>query len=110
RADIVVETRDARFVKDVRKAYPLHHYQRLARIMHRLRVAKSERELTLIRKACTLTEAGFRRVCGFVQPGVNEREIEAEFAHEFIRHGGHFAYSPIIASGQNACALHYIQN
>jgi len=110
RAHIVVETREARFVREVQQAYPLHDYQRLARIMHRLRVVKSERELALIRKACALTEAGFRRVCRFVQPGVNERELEAEFAHEFIRHGGNFAYSPIIASGENACALHYVQN
>src|SRR5713226_3610319 len=85
RANIVVETRDARFVREVQAAYPLHDYQRLARVMHQLRVVKSEHELALIRKACALTESGFRRVCRFVQPGVNEMEIEAEFAHEFIR-------------------------
>ena len=78
--------------------------------MHRLRVVKSEREISLIRKACAITEAGFRRVCKFVRPGVNEMEVEAEFAHEFIRNGSQFAYSPIIACGKNACALHYVEN
>jgi len=110
RANIVVETREARFVRDVQAAYPLHDYQRLARVMHRLRAAKSQPEVALIRKACAITEAGFRRVCGFVQPGVNEYEIEAEFAHEFIRRGGHFAYNPIIAAGKNSCVLHYVEN
>src|SRR5437899_3188589 len=110
RASIVVETREARFVAEVQKSYPLHDYQRLARIMHRLRAVKSERELALLRKACAITEAGFRRVCRFVRPGVNEMEVEAEFAHEFLRQGGQFAYPPIIASGENACVLHYLEN
>jgi Xaa-Pro aminopeptidase len=110
RANIVVETRDARFAAEVQRAYPLHDYQRLARLLHRLRAIKSEPEIALIGQACATTEAGFRRVCRFVKPGVNEMEIEAEFAHEFIRRGGQFAYDPIIASGKNACALHYHEN
>jgi Xaa-Pro aminopeptidase len=99
RANVVVETRDARFVREVQKEYPLHDYQRLARLMHTLRVVKSDAEIEL-----------FRRVCRFVKPGVNEMELEAEFSHEFIRRGGNFAYSPIIASGANACILHYVEN
>jgi Xaa-Pro aminopeptidase len=110
RANIVVETREARFVRDVQAAYPLHDYQRLARIMHRLRAVKSDAEAALTRKACAITEAGFKRVCGFVQPGVNEYEVEAEFAHEFLQRGGQFAYNPIIASGKNSCVLHYVEN
>jgi Xaa-Pro aminopeptidase len=110
RAAVVVETRDARFVADVQKSYPLHDYQRLARLMHRLRAVKSETELGLLRQAIEITAAGFRRVCKFVKPGVNEMEVEAEFAHEFIRRGGQFAYSPIIASGKNSCVLHYVEN
>jgi Xaa-Pro aminopeptidase len=110
RAVIEVETRDARFVKDTQARYPLHDYQRLARLMHRLRVVKSDFELDLIRQACAITKAGFLRVCRFVKPGVTETQVEAEFAHEFIRRGGGFAYSPIIASGQNACVLHYLAN
>ena len=110
RAVIEVETREGRFVRDTQERYPLHDYQRLARLMHRLRVVKSNLEVDLMRQACAITKAGFQRVCRFVKPGVTETEIEAEFAHQFIRRGGAFAYTPIIASGKNACVLHYIQN
>ena len=110
RADIVVETREARFVRSVQDRYPLHQYHRLARLMHPLRVLKSPQEVELLRQACQITKAGFERVARFVQPGVNECEVEAEFAHEFIRRRGTFAYSPIIASGANACVLHYLEN
>ena len=110
RAVVEVESRDARFVAETKRRYPLHDYQRLARFMHRLRAVKSKPELALLKQACDLTEKGFRRVLQFVRPGVHEFEIEAEFAHEFIRSGGRFAYLPIIATGPNACALHYITN
>jgi Xaa-Pro aminopeptidase len=110
RAVIEVQTREARFVEDTQRRYPLHDYQRLARLMHPLRAVKSEIEIDLLRQACAITKAGFLRVCRFVKPGVNEMELEAEYAHEFIRSGGSFAYSPIIASGSNSCVLHYLQN
>ena len=110
RASIVVPTREARFVADTQARYPLHDYQRLARLLHRLRAVKSEGEVALLKQACAITRAGFLRVCKFVKPGVTETEVEAEFAHEFIRRGGSFAYSPIIACGKNACALHYLAN
>jgi Xaa-Pro aminopeptidase len=110
RANVVVQSRDARFVRDVQERYPLHDYRRLAPLLHRLRAVKSDLETALMRKACDITEAGFRRVCRFVKPGVNEMEVEAEFSHEFLRRGGQFAYNPIIACGLNACALHYLQN
>jgi Xaa-Pro aminopeptidase len=110
RANVEVETRDARFIREVQARFPLHCYLRLARLMHQLRLVKSPREVELIRKACALTIKGFDRVLKFTRPGVTETEIEAEFAHEFIRGGGKFAYEPIIASGANACVLHYIEN
>jgi Xaa-Pro aminopeptidase len=110
RAVIESETRESRFVADTIRRYPLHDYQRLARLMHQVRVVKSKEEIELIRKACALTGRGFRRLLRFVKPGVNEMQVEAELAHEFIRGGGGFAYTPIIASGLNACALHYIAN
>jgi len=110
RAVVEVESRDHRFIADTQRRYPLHDYQRLARLLHTLRAVKSEEEIRLLRTACDLTDAGFQRVARFVKPGVNEVEIEAEFAHEFIRRGGDFAYNPIIASGKNACVLHYIAN
>lgn len=103
-------TREARFAKDCIAKYPLHEYRRLARIMYRERAVKSSGEIEMIRLACGLTRDAFNRVAKFVKPGVNERQIQAEFAHEFISNGGKFAYTPIIAAGENACALHYIRN
>ncbi len=110
RAGVVVETRDARFVRECRQQFPLHHYHRLAPILHALRSVKSAHEIDAIKAACDLTGKGFSRVCKFLKPGVNEAEVEAEFAHEFIRHKGQFAYNPIIASGANSNILHYNQN
>lgn len=110
RADTQVVSRDDRFVKTVRERYPLHSYRRLAPLMHRLRVVKSQTEIDLLQKAVNITNDGLQRVARFVQPGVWEQEVEAELAHEFIRQRGKFAYNPIIASGENACILHYNQN
>jgi Xaa-Pro aminopeptidase len=111
RADTTVESRESRFVKWCREKYPLHHYERLAPIMHALRSVKSKFEIDLMQQACDITESAFRRVLKFVKPGVMEYEIEAEYAHEFIRNGSQgFAYTPIIASGANSCVLHYIEN
>ena len=110
RAVIEVESRDARFVAETMRRYPLHDYRRLAPLMHQLRAVKSEPELALIRRACDVTASGFARVLRFVQPGVGEWEVEAEFAHEFIRQRCRFAYLPIIASGANNCVLHYMEN
>ena len=111
RSSVVVETRDRRFIDWCRKAYPLHHYYRVAPVMAQLRTVKQKREIELLRQACHITEQGFRRVLGFVKPGVAEYEIEAEYIHEFIRLGAKgFAYEPIIASGADNCVLHYIAN
>ncbi|PRY89089.1 aminopeptidase P family protein [Mongoliibacter ruber] len=111
RAGVVVETRDARFIKSCRDRYPLHTYQRVAPLMHELRAVKEKEEIDQMQVACDITEKGFRRILSFVKPGVTEYEIEAEFIHEFIRNRSKgFAYEPIIASGANACVLHYIEN
>lgn len=110
RAVIDVETREARFVADTMRRYPLHDYRRLARAMHQLRAVKSALEVELIRRASGITADGFERVLRFTKPGVTETEIEAELAHEFIRQRAKFAYLPIIATGKNACCLHYIAN
>lgn len=110
RAAIEVETRDARLVRDLQQRYPLHTYRRLAPLLHALRVVKSEHELALLRQACAITRAGFLRVLRKTRPGLAEHEVEAEFAHEFIRRRARFAYNPIIATGVNNCVLHYNQN
>jgi Xaa-Pro aminopeptidase len=111
RAEVAVETRDARFIKSCKEKYPLHKYERIAPILSKLRAIKSEAEIELMQKACDITEMAFRRVLKFVEPGVQEYEIEAEFIHEFVRNGSRgFAYEPIIASGANSCVLHYLEN
>lgn len=110
RAHVEVETRDARFARECQAKFPLHNYHRLARLMHPLRVVKTEAEIKLLQQAVDITAKGFRRLLKFVKPGVNECEVEAELAHEFIRNRAKFAYNPIIASGGNACVLHYNQN
>jgi Xaa-Pro aminopeptidase len=111
RAPAVVETRNDRFIRQCQARYPLHRYERLAGLMHQLRMTKDEVEIAQLRKACEITGAGFRRVLEFLKPGVGEWEIEAELLHEFVRRGSHgFAYLPIIGSGASNCVLHYVEN
>ena len=111
RATINVETRTARFNKWCQEKYNSQQYEKAAPFMHELRAVKHPLEIDLLQHACNITEKGFRRVLNFVKPGVMEYEIEAEFMHEFLRNRSKgFAYEPIIASGHNACVLHYIDN
>jgi Xaa-Pro aminopeptidase len=111
RASIETETREARFIKWWKEQYPAHKVEKSNPILQRIRSIKEAEELELLQKACDITEKGFRRILGFVRPGVMEYEIEAEFAHEFLRNRSKgFAYTPIIASGKNANVLHYIEN
>ena len=111
RANTEVETREDRFIKQVKTDYPAHQVYKSAPILHKIRSIKESVELALMQTACDITDKGFRRVLGFVKPSVWEYEIEAEFAHEFLRNRSQgFAYTPIIASGKNACVLHYIEN
>ena len=106
-----VQTRDTKFIIWAKEHFPLHKFERVAPLMHQLRSIKSFLEIELITKACQITELGFRRLLNFVKPDVTEYEIEAELIHEFVRNRSKgFAYSPIIASGANACVLHYLEN
>jgi Xaa-Pro aminopeptidase len=111
RANTEVETREDRFIKQVKQDYPAHQVHKSAPIMHKIRSIKEAVELELMQRACKITEAGVRRLLAFIKPGVWEYEIEAELAHEFLRNRSKgFAYTPIVASGKNACVLHYIEN
>lgn len=108
---IDMETAQMRFNKQIQAQYPLHTIQRSAPIMHKIRAIKHPIEIEQIQQACNITEKGFRRLLNFVKPGVMEYEIEAELIHEFVRNRSRgFAYGPIIASGYNACVLHYVEN
>lgn len=102
---------DDRFRRLCQERHPHCRYERLAPLLHRLRAEKSAEEIALIQRACDITAKGFERILHFVRPGVMEYEIEAELLHEFVRHGSRgFAYQPIVASGANACVLHYVAN
>ena len=111
RANVETETREDRFSKWLKNKYPAHSVAKSNPILQRLRSVKNQIELDLMQHACNLTEKGFRRILGFIKPGVWEYEIEAELLHEFVRNRSKgFAYTPIIASGNNANVLHYIEN
>lgn len=111
RSAVETQTREDRFIKWWKETYPAHKVEKSNPILQRLRSVKENQELALMQTACDITEKGFRRILNFVKPGVMEYEIEAEFAHEFLRNRSKgFAYTPIIASGANANVLHYIEN
>ncbi len=106
-----IRTREYRFVDEMKAAYPLHSFQRAARIMKQLRSIKSKEEIEVVQKAIDITEVAFWRLLQFIKPGVTEYEIEAEIFHSFLsqRSAGP-AYGSIIASGNNARTLHYVSN
>jgi len=106
-----VPYREVRFSQELKNKYPNHVYERSGPVMAKLRAIKSQPEVELLRTACNITEKAFRRILGFIKPGVMEYEIEAEITHEFIcnRANGH-SYTPIVASGASACVLHYTEN
>lgn len=111
RQAVETETREDRFIKKCKAAYPAHGVAKSNPILQQLRSVKTQEEIDQIQRACCITEQGFRRVLNFVTPGVWEYEIEAEWVHEFLRHRSKgFAYQPIIASGKNANVLHYTEN
>jgi len=111
RANVETETREDRFTKWLKEKYPAHSVAKSNPILQRLRSVKEQIEIDLMQQACDITEKGFRRVLNFVKPNVWEYGIEAEFMHEFLNNRSRkFAYTPIIASGNNANVLHYIEN
>ncbi|MBI1317149.1 M24 family metallopeptidase [bacterium] len=111
RAKVEIQTREDRFAETVLREFPLHAYERSAPILHRLRSVKQTEELDLMRTSAQINTEAFARILTVLKPGVGEWELEAEFAHEYLRQKAEgFAYTPIIASGASACILHYIEN
>jgi len=107
----LLETRDYRYVKQMKERYPLHKYERSAKIMRELRAIKTPYEVEVVKKAIDITDKTFRRLLQFIKPGVMEYEIEAEIFHEFLRNRAKGeAYGSIIASGDRARTLHYVFN
>jgi len=105
-----VPSRDLRFANRLRESYPLHKYARLAPLLKELRLQKQEAELQLIRKACSITGEVFEHLLKTTLRGMYEYEVEAEIVAGFIRRRSTTAYAPIVASGKNACILHYTDN
>jgi len=111
RANIVVESRDARFKSWIQNLFSNKKYKKCSNILYEMRAVKQDSEIELIQKACDITSLGVGRVLRYLKPGVYEYEIEAEIIHEFLKNrSSGFAYDPIIASGANACILHYGSN
>jgi len=106
-----MNTQQDRMIAWCKEKYPLHNYNRAAKITRELRQIKSEEEIELMQKAADISIGGFERVLKAVKPGMFEYELEAELTYELIKKGGkRHAFMPIVASGQNACALHYNTN
>ena len=111
RAHVETELRQDRMTKWLKETYPAHEFERSQPILHRVRGTKSELEIEVMREAAAITRKGYERVLKFMKPGVWEYELEAEFMHEFLSNRSRgFAYTPIIATGNNANVLHYIEN
>jgi Xaa-Pro aminopeptidase len=111
RAEKTVQTKEDRYTAWVKQNYPLHQLERSSPILHELRTIKTDEEIEQVSRACKITGDAFQRVLKFTKPGVYEFEIEAEITHEFIRQRSSGpAYASIIASGKDACVLHYVSN
>lgn len=111
RQAVETQTREDRFIQKCKLQFPAHQYAKSNPILQQIRGIKEPEELVLMQTACDNTEKGFRRLLSFIKPGVWEYEIEAELLHEFVRNRSKgFAYQPIIASGNNANVLHYVEN
>jgi Xaa-Pro aminopeptidase len=107
----LLAVRDYRYVAEMRSRYPLHNYKRSAKILKDLRAIKTPLEVEVMQEAIDITEKAFRRLLGFIKPGVFEYEIEAELVHEFLRNRATGeGYGSIIASGDRARTLHYVSN
>jgi len=107
----LVQVRDYRYAEMMKQRYPLHEYKRSAKILKDLRAIKTPLEIEVVQKAVDITDNAFRRVLKFIKPGVMEYEIEAEIQHSFLlQRATGPAYSSILASGDNARTLHYVDN
>lgn len=111
RMDTSIPRIDLLFVHDIMKRFPLHKYERAALLMKELRAIKSKYEVAVLQEAVNITHKALLRVCKFIKPGVMEHEVEAEITHEFIRNRAtRHAYGCILASGDRARILHYVEN
>jgi Xaa-Pro aminopeptidase len=107
----LIQTREYRFIEEMKRRYPLHDYQRTAKVMKELRAIKTGLEIEVLQRAIDITASTFERLLKFIKPGVFEFEIEAEIWHSFLsQRATGAAYGSIIASGDRARTLHYVSN
>ncbi len=106
----LISNRENTFAR-LKYKHPNHHFNNLHPLICRLRMMKEMEEMALIRNAISITNSTFRELLPQVKPGMREKEIEAYLTYAFTLKGatGH-AFAPIIASGLNACTLHYTKN
>jgi Xaa-Pro aminopeptidase len=106
-----VPTRDVRFIKDIKRRFPLHPLERLAPLLTELRLTKEPEEINIMQHACDITSSAFDWIMANTQPGIFEYEIEAGISYQFrkLKAQGH-AFAPIVATGENGCVLHYVSN
>ncbi|WP_422089362.1 aminopeptidase P N-terminal domain-containing protein [Tenacibaculum ovolyticum] len=105
------ETQQNRMIKWCKEKYPLHEYYRAAKITRDLRPIKSDKEIQLVQKAADISINSFVSVLKACKATMKEYELEAELTYNLVKSGAsHHAFQPIVASGKNACALHYNTN
>ncbi len=106
-----VPVRDYRYAEMMKQRYPLHQYKRSAKVLKNLRAIKTKEEIEVMQTAIDITNVAFKKLLQFIKPGTMEYQIEAEIMHSFLsqRATGQ-AYGSIIASGDRARTLHYVEN
>ena len=105
------ETQQDRMIKWCKEKYPLHDFYRAAKITRNLRPVKSDEEIAQIQKAADISIEGFKQVLKACKPNMKEYGLEAELTYNLIKSGGtRNSFKPIVASGKNACSLHYNTN
>lgn len=110
KVELDVDDRDNRMTNKLKELYPLYNYLRLAPIASKLRLIKKPYEIESIKKGCEITRDSFFEIVKHIKPGVNEKQIEAVLSYEFNKRNCHHSFHPIVASGENACILHYNDN
>jgi Xaa-Pro aminopeptidase len=106
-----IQSSQQRYIQQIQTKYPLHVYHRIFPFLRDLRLIKSAEELSLMQQACDITAKAFNRILHVIKPEIPEYQIEAEIIHEFLIHNVRsYSFAPIVASGRNACVLHYIKN
>ena len=105
------QTQQDRMIAWCKEKYPLHEYHRAAKITRELRLVKFDEEIALMQQAANISVDSFKRVLKACKPNMKEYELEAELSYNLIKSGAtRHAFKPIVASGKNACALHYNTN